>query len=339
MRILIVSPGSLAVPGGNTSSILRLQVGLRGLGHEVQTCDAGAVDLAHYSPGQFDVVHGFHVRKGGLVALEIARVCGARLVVTLTGTETSLDWLDGERRAQVQGVLDRGALVIGLRASHLQELRELSGLPLCDAVVIPQTIHVGTGAFDLHGELGLDASQRLVLLPGGLRPVKAQDWAMLALESMGDSGTPWHLVLMGPVLDEAFADDLLTRVRAHGRAHYPGSISQESMGACYAACDLVLNTSETEGESNAVLEAMQAGRVVLARRNAGNAALIDDGRNGVLFETQAGLQEGLSKLLADGDLRGTLAGAAQEDVRARADLSLEIQAHLGAYQAAPIPGI
>ncbi len=331
MRILIVSPGPLDVPGGNTSSVLRLKDGLVMAGHEVLLCVADRLVGRKFVAGEFDLVHGFHVRKGGLVALRVARETGARLVVTLTGTETSLDWQDGERRADLLRVLEFGALVIALRASHLEELRRLSGLALEGAVVIPQTIRVGQEPYDLRGQLGLGTEERLVLLPGGLRPVKGQDWALDALDATGELGVEWQLVLMGPVLDRAYGEELLQRVGRNGRAHYAGSVSQEFMGACYGACDLVLNTSETEGESNAILEAMQAGRVILARSNEGNRALIEHGVNGLLFEQPAELGQGILRLLGDGDLRAKLAARARADVEPRLDLALEIQAHLSAY--------
>ncbi len=330
MRILIVSPGSLDVPGGNTISILRLQEGLRAAGHEVQTSEAGAVQASQFPPGSLDVVHGFHVRKGGVDALEVARSSGARLVVTLTGTETSLDWAQPRLREQVVQVLASGAGLIALRGSHLEELRRLSGLDLEDAAVIPQTIRLGNAPLDLRASLGLAADVPLVLLPGGLRPVKGQDWALDALDH---PGADWHLVLMGPELDREFARGVLARVAEHGRAHSMGAAGPGAMGACYSACDLVLNTSETEGESNAILEAMAAARVVLARSNAGNRALIQDGINGIVFEDRDGLAWGVQLLLEDPALRTRLARSARAGVESRLDPAAEVRAHLDFYGA------
>ncbi len=331
MRILLISPGSLDVPGGNTSSILRLRDGLKGLGHCVELCSADRLAHGGFCEGPFDVVHAFHLRKGGLGALEAARRVGARLVVTLTGTETSLDWQDDSRRADVLRVLESGARVVALRASHLEELRKLSGHALVDAVVIPQTVRVGNQPHDLRGALGVDADEKLVLLPGGLRPVKGQDWALDALEGTVGRGVPWHLVLVGPVLDVVFAEELLERVAGNERAHYAGSLPQESMGSCYRTSDLVLNTSETEGESNAILEAMHVGPVVLARSNPGNRALIRHASNGMLFSRLSELEQGILELLGDGGLREKLAAQARLDVEPRTELEREIRAYLGAY--------
>ncbi|MCA9002269.1 MAG: glycosyltransferase family 4 protein, partial [Planctomycetes bacterium] len=249
MRILLVSPGPLHIPGGNSRSIQRLFDGLRALGHEVFTVDSSAPDGGDPPRGPFDVVHGFHILKGGRLAARLAREWNARLVVTLTGTETSVDWQIPDRREAMLEVLRAGAGVVALRASHLEELRELCGLPLGDAAVIPQTIHIGQEPFDVRAELGLGPEIPLVFLPGGLRPVKGQDWALDVVEGDGED---WHLILAGPVLDREFATEILVRVAACSRAHYLGAVEPARMGALFEASDLVLNTSEAEGESNAI---------------------------------------------------------------------------------------
>ena len=70
-----------------------------------------------------------------------------------------------------------------------------------------------------------------------------------------------------------------------GAVHFVGTLPHATMAAALAAADVVLNTSESEGESNALLEAQWAGRPVIARRNHGNVALVTDGVDGWLFDT------------------------------------------------------
>ena len=49
---------------------------------------------------------------------------------------------------------------------------------------------------------------------------------------------------------------------------------------------MLVNSSLAEGESNAILEAMATGTLpVVARHNDGNAALVDDGKTGLLFDS------------------------------------------------------
>ena len=56
------------------------------------------------------------------------------------------------------------------------------------------------------------------------------------------------------------------------------------MAACYQAMDLLISSSEVEGLSNAVLEAMACGVPVLAHMACGNNEAVINGQGGFLYE-------------------------------------------------------
>jgi glycosyltransferase involved in cell wall biosynthesis len=69
--------------------------------------------------------------------------------------------------------------------------------------------------------------------------------------------------------------------------------------------DIAALTSDSEGLSNAILEAMAAGLPVIATRVGGNVELVEDGRTGLLFP--AGSDEAfaasVAKLVKNPELR------------------------------------
>jgi len=67
------------------------------------------------------------------------------------------------------------------------------------------------------------------------------------------------------------------------------------MASVYAACDMVVLPSLWEGFPNVVLEAMCAGRLVVASDIVDNSHIIDDGKNG--FLVRAGDSEDLSRVV------------------------------------------
>jgi len=69
----------------------------------------------------------------------------------------------------------------------------------------------------------------------------------------------------------------------------------EDMASVYAACDMVVLPSLWEGFPNVVLEAMCAGRLVVASDVVDNSHIIDDGENG--FLVRAGDSEDLSLVI------------------------------------------
>jgi len=69
----------------------------------------------------------------------------------------------------------------------------------------------------------------------------------------------------------------------------------EDMASVYAACDIVVLPSLWEGFPNVVLEAMCAGRLVIASDIVDNSHIVDNGKNG--FLVRAGDSEDLSRVI------------------------------------------
>ena len=70
--------------------------------------------------------------------------------------------------------------------------------------------------------------------------------------------------------------------------------------------DVILNNSVSEGLPNALLEATALGLPILARNIPGNAAVVESGGNGLLYDDAAGFLESAVRLLNDPDLRRSL---------------------------------
>ncbi len=86
-----------------------------------------------------------------------------------------------------------------------------------------------------------------------------------------------------------------------------------------SAMDLFALPSREEGMSNALMEAMAAGRPIVATDVGGNGEVLDRGRLGVLVPSDDAfaLGDAIAGLLDDGARAGALARAAREHVAAR----------------------
>jgi glycosyltransferase involved in cell wall biosynthesis len=86
----------------------------------------------------------------------------------------------------------------------------------------------------------------------------------------------------------------------------------------YAACDLVLLTSDNEGMPLSLVEAAAAGRPAVATRVGSAAEVVMDGRTGLICETdEQALARAVLGLCADRDRRETMGEAALEIARLR----------------------
>lgn len=163
---------------------------------------------------------------------------------------------------------------------------------------------------DLAGRWGLPADATIVVCVGRLAPVKNQQLAVRAAALLP---ADVRLVLVGAGPDEADLRGLADGLGVGERVVFAGEVAQAA--AVAAAADVVVSASRSEGMPLALVEAMAAGRPVVATRVRGSRDLVDDGRTGLLVppDDPAALAAAVQRLRADADLGrrlGTAAAAA-----------------------------
>ncbi len=109
--------------------------------------------------------------------------------------------------------------------------------------------------------------------------------------------------------------------KAYGLAksvRFVGTIAPEDMDDLYAQHEILVLPSHAEGRPNVVVEAMAAGRVVVASKLPGIAELISHNHNGVLIEpgNVAALRAALQSLAHNPCRRSELAAAARATIHA-----------------------
>ena len=109
--------------------------------------------------------------------------------------------------------------------------------------------------------------------------------------------------------------------------------SLEAIQDAYAAADVFVLPSVSEGLSNALLEAMSSGLAVLGSRVGGTAEAVEEGRTGLLFAPQdeAELAAKLKRFLDEPELAGRLGAAAREKAAAAFSLDRTAEAYERLY--------
>lgn len=116
-----------------------------------------------------------------------------------------------------------------------------------------------------------------------------------------------------------------------GKVRFLGSINNVIDVIC--AFDVAVNTSETEGFSNSVIESMAHNVCTIASNNPGNAELIEDNKTGILFPVNdvEALVDKLSFILNNDDERLRIAQSARKQVIRNYKLEQMISSHEHLY--------
>ena len=272
----------------------------------------------------FDLVQAHWVLPNGPPAALAARAYGLPLVISLHGSDIYL----AERSraiATVAGVAFRSAAAVTACSADLRDRGVRLGARPATTTVIPYGVDIREFRPDeaartaVRAELGLDDGAPLVLGLGRLVAKKGfgvllDAWpqvlahaprATLCIVGYGD--------LRGSLEEQARRLGVATQVR------FPGQLERRRAAAYMAAADvfaLPIVREGVDGLPNVLLEAMGAGRPVVASRVAGVPDVIDDDVHGMIVPERdpAALAAAILRLITDRPFAEQLGRAARARV-------------------------
>lgn len=174
--------------------------------------------------------------------------------------------------------------------------------------------------------------RKLIVAVGRLWPQKRIRDLIWAAELLGTLRQDTTLVIIG---DGPQRDEMLRHRDAVSHlAHVRFAGNRDDVLQLLPHADAFWIASEYEGQSNAVIEAMQAGVPVIASNIAGNRDLVIDGETGCLFEVgdTGKLAEKTHELLNNPELATRLTTAAKSRIEAEFTIAAMVDAHVELYQ-------
>lgn len=147
--------------------------------------------------------------------------------------------------------------------------------------VIPQ----GVSLFQsVKNRFSKETGTFLFILPAGIRKIKQIPYAISMLASLKEKYPEIRLWLVGPVIEKAENEIVKKLVEKHKDwIRYLGQIPHSQMGELYKQGDIVLNTSLSEGQPSAILEAMSLGIVPIVSNNNGNRSIVKHRHTGFIY--------------------------------------------------------
>jgi len=207
------------------------------------------------------------------------------------------------------------------------------GIPRHKTVVIPNGIDLQDfehlpNKQRARAALGLSPDQMLVGTVARLDPVKRLDVLLQAMTSLPDVCA----VIVGDGPERESLGAMSERLEIASRVRFAGQ--QDDVRPWLAAMDVFVLSSDWEGMSNAVLEAMAAGLPVVATAVGGTPEVVVNGVTGLLVPPRDPdtLAQAITRLLRNPDLRREMGQAGRERVEREFSVERMVQATEALYE-------
>lgn len=169
----------------------------------------------------------------------------------------------------------------------------------------------------LRSRLGLEGQESVPVIGivARLDPVKDHATLLRAAKLLKEQGRAFRLVIVGDGSRRAALESLTSELGLAPYVHFAGQQSHRPNP--HALFDVSVLCSTAEGFPNSIVEAMAAGRPVVATHVGGIPDAVDDGRTGLLVtpgDSEA-LARALDALLTDEPRRTALGDAGRERAR------------------------
>jgi sugar transferase (PEP-CTERM/EpsH1 system associated) len=347
--------------GGTELGVVRLSNGLPSTAVTTSICSSWpADDLKHaLAPGvrlfEFDRRHGqdpvfvlrlaalmrrqrpdiVHTHSWGtlLEGVVAARLAGVRTVVH--GEHGTMETRPLNLMLQ-RRVWQRVTRVLSVSSRLAATMAERVGYPLERILVIRNGIDTERFHPSLRqaarGRLGLSDADIVISTAGRLVPVKDQATLLRALALVRDRGADVRALIAGdgPLREELTA--LCSQLGLDERVRFLGA--RKDVEHVFAASDVFVLSSTSEGLSNTILEAMASGAAVVATRVGGADELVEQDVTGLLVPASApeAMADALVKLIRDSRTRSAMGAAGRHRASEQFSLARMVAAYESLYR-------
>ncbi len=323
------SPVEAWTPWGFSGSLeegVRIRRSLYGLAPIVLAAAARATHSL-LTRERFDLVHTHWVIPNGPVGAGAAHRHGLPHVISLHGSDVSVPERSRALARAARWSFARADADTAPSGDLLDRARALGASRMLELVPYGADV-VGLRASDteiggVREHLDLRPTDVVVMGIGRFVRWKGFDYLLDAFARARASQRSLRLVLVG---DGDIRSELETRARSLGIANdvrFTGMVERDRMPAHLGAADIVAVPSihfdgYVDGLPNVALEALAAGKALVATRVGGLPELVDSNRNGLLVDEKdaTALADAITALAADAALRERLGTTGQAEVAA-----------------------
>ncbi len=258
-----------------------------------------------------DLINLHFVDSAGFYGLLLNRLFAIPLVVSVHGNDVHK--FPKESRFQrwiLRSVLRRAEFVTGCSQSLLKDALEFE--PNIEKKSSATGNGVDLAEFDLKAPF--QGEKPYILAVGRLEHKKGFDILLEAHKIVLERFPNLDLMIAGEGVECPRLEDVVKRLNLSDEVKLVGKVERGRLIELFKGCDFFVLPSRIEPLGIVNLEAMAAGKAIVATRVNGVPEIVIDGVNGVLVEPENpwALAEGIVHLLEDGDLREKMGRAGKE---------------------------
>lgn len=217
--------------------------------------------------------------------------------------------LGARLETEVAPRLYRRTSIVTLSGSSRAELIAKMGFRPEQVRVVPP------GIDERYTPSGDKSDHPLVVAVGRLMPSKGFDRLITAINAVRRTRPDVELVIVGEGYERDALQKLIGDLHATEWVRLAGRVSDTELVALYRRAWLVASASVSEGWGMTLTEAAACGTPSVATRIAGHADAVDNGRSGLLVDSDAELVGAITRVLTDDSLRRLLGDGALAHAR------------------------
>ncbi|XP_048763571.2 glycosyltransferase 1 domain-containing protein 1-like isoform X1 [Ostrea edulis] len=322
--VLLLSP--LRQASGNHSTIKRIRSHLESEFIICKEWDPADFDdeeqfLRKLRENNIDFVIALHAYKAGKY---LSTKVPIPYILIFGGTDINQLHTDEDKLCKMSRAVEGARNIVAFSQEMMDKALQIwPDLVKSRASIIKQGIQTRPSALSLrevlvkHGHVSsaVITGATIFLFVGSIRPVKDPLYLINTMTEWHKERTDILYVIIGPEYGEDYFAVFNGAIHGAKGVIYLGEMSIENAHACMRDSSSLVNTSESEGMAAVVLEAMDLGTPVIARRNGGNEALIQHGVTGFLFSSPEEFKEIAESFSEDAVMQRKITIAAKEQIR------------------------
>ncbi|MCM1567409.1 MAG: glycosyltransferase [Dehalobacter sp.] len=279
---------------------------------------------------RFDAIHSHWLLPQGLVGCICKKALGVQHIVTIHSSEVTLVKKIPLGKKITEFILNNSDAIISVSSHRIDELLNFISPKVADNVckkvsIIPMGVQIkkicnNTDSESFKSTYGIN-SKYVILFVGRLVEVKGCEYLIRAFKSVVEErDKDIQLVIVGNGPLEDSLKNMAIELGINKNIIFKGYVDHDRIADYFGLSDIVVfpsivdSSGFQEGLPVVLIEALSAGKPVIATNTKGVLEVIENGYNGIIVEQKNGPQiaEEIDNVIKDSELRSKLSVNALE---------------------------